>query len=96
MKKFHVTIDFEWQDSYQDLIAEHRKLINELIENGVIDHYVVTLESNRIWITMNAEDKASIDEYLSQSPLFNYWIYEIDELFISDGVHYRLPAVQLN
>ena len=96
MKKFHVTIDFEWQDSFQELIADHRKLINELIENGVIDHYVVTMESQRIWITINASDKASVDEYLSQSPLFNYWIYEIDELFISDGVHYRLPAVQLN
>jgi hypothetical protein len=96
MKKFHVTIDFEWQESYQDLVEAHRKIINELIEHGVIDHYVVTFETNKIWITINAEDKASVDEYLSQSPLFNYWIYEIDELFISDGVHYRLPAVQLN
>ena len=96
MKKFHVSIDFEWEDSFQDLIAEHRNYISQLIENGVIDHYVVTMETQRIWITINAEDKAAVDEYLSGSPLFNYWIYEIDELFISDGVHYRLPAVQLN
>jgi hypothetical protein len=96
MKKYQVTIDFEWQESFQELIPDHRKFINDLIENGVIDHYVVTMESQRIWITMNAVDKATIDELLSKSPLFNYWIYEIDELFISDGVHYRLPAVQLN
>ena len=96
MKKFQVSIDFEWEDKFQELIPEHRNYINELIEQGVVDHYVVTLESQRIWITMNAVDKAAIDEYLSKSPLFNYWIYEIDELLISDGVTYRLPAVQLN
>jgi hypothetical protein len=96
MKKFQVTIDFEWDDEFQKLIPENRKYIDELIENGVVDHYVVTLESQKIWITMNAEDKASIDEYLSKSPLFNYIKYEIDELLISDGVTYRLPAVQLN
>ena len=96
MKKFQVTIDFEWDDEFQKLIPENRKYIDELIENGVVDHYVVTLESQKIWITMNAEDKSSIDEYLSKSPLFNYIKYEIDELLISDGVTYRLPAVQLN
>jgi hypothetical protein len=96
MKKFHVTIDFEWEDSFQHMVPEHRSYMNELIDKGVIDHYVVTLETQRIWITINAEDKSSVDEYLSKSPLFNYFIYEIDELLISDGVTYRLPAVQLN
>jgi len=96
MKKFQVTIDFEWEDSFKDLVPDHRRYIGELIDLGVVDHYVVTLESQRIWITMNAEDKASIDEYLSKSPLFNYFIYEIDELLLSDGLTYRLPAVQLN
>jgi hypothetical protein len=96
MKKFQVTIDFEWDDDFQKLIPEHRRYIDELIEKGVVDHYVVTLESQKIWITMNAEDKSAIDEYLSRSPLFNHFIYEIDELLLSDGVTYRLPAVQLN
>jgi len=96
MKKFQVTIDFEWEADFEKLIPEHRKYVDELIEKGVVDHYVVSLESHKIWITMNAEDKSAIDEYLSKSPLFNFIIYEIDELLISDGVTYRLPAVQLN
>ena len=96
MKKFQVTIDFEWEDSFKDLIPEHRRYISELIEQGVVDHYVVTLETQRIWITMNGEDKAAIDEHLSKSPFFNFIKYEIDELLILDGLTYRLPAVQLN
>jgi hypothetical protein len=47
-------------------------------------------------MTVNAEDKSSVDKYLSESPLFKYWTYEVDELFVLDGITYRLPHVQLN
>ena len=45
---------------------------------------------------LSAEDKAAVVKYLTRSPLFKYWTYEIDELFMVDGLHYRLPVVQLN
>lgn len=96
MNKFQVTINFEWDDSLQDLLPGHRTYINQLILDGVIDHYAVTMESQRIWITINAESKEDIDIYLSKSPLYKYWSYQIDELYVIDGMHYRLPAVQLN
>jgi hypothetical protein len=96
MKKFLVTISFEIDEEINKLIPSHRQYINSLINKGVIDHYAVSLESKRIWITINAVDKAAVDEYLSQSPLFRYWIYEIDELFVLDGLTYRLPHLQLN
>jgi hypothetical protein len=95
-KKFQVTISFEIDDEINALIPAHRKYINTLINTAIIDHYAVSLESKRIWITINAEDKAAVDEYLAQSPLFKFWIYEIDELFVLDGLTYRLPHLQLN
>jgi len=78
------------------LVPEHRSFINDLIEKGVIDHYVVTMESQRVWITINAKGKREVKKILSKSPLFKYWKMEIEELFVIDGQHYRLPAVQLN
>ena len=95
-KKFQVTISFEIDDEINALIPAHRKYINSLINKEIIDHYAVSLESKRIWITINAEDKAAVDEYLAESPLFKFWIYEIDELFVLDGLTYRLPHLQLN
>jgi len=95
-KKFQVTISFEIDDEINALIPAHRKYINTLINGAIIDHYAVSLESKRIWITINAEDKAAVDEYLAKSPLFKFWIYEIDELFVLDGLTYRLPHLQLN
>ena len=95
-KKYQVTISFELDDEGMSLVQEHRTYISELINTEVIDHYAVSIESKRIWMTINATTKEAVDEYLSASPLFKYWIYEIDELYVLDGLTYRLPHVQLN
>jgi len=96
MRKFQVTIQFEMNDEFASLVPSHRTYINRLIEQGVIDHYVVTMETQRVWITFSADDKAAVEKHLSKSPLHKFWTYEIDELFVVDGLHYRLPVVQLN
>jgi hypothetical protein len=96
MKKFQVTIKFEMSEEFAALVPAHRTFVNRLIKQGVIDHYVVTMETQQVWITISAEDKASVEKYLSKSPLYPFWIYEINELFVVDGLHYRLPVMQLN
>jgi len=96
MKTYQVTIQFEWNEEFAALIPSHRTYINMLINKNIIDQYVVSMESQRVWITLNAESKAEVKKILKKSPLFQYWTYEIDELFVLDGQLYRLPAVQLN
>jgi muconolactone delta-isomerase len=96
MRKFQVTIRFDMNEEFAALVPPHRTYINRLIEQGIIDHYVVTMETQRVWITFSAENKKDVERYLAKSPLFKYWTYEIDELFMVDGLHYRLPVVQLN
>ncbi len=96
MKKFQATIHFEMDDEFMSHIPEHREYISSLIRKGVIDQYLVSMESQRVWITFTAEKKEEVEEYLKQSPVYKYWTYEIDELFLIDGQHYRLPALQMN
>lgn len=96
MKKFQVTIRFEFNDEFAALIPEHRTYINRLIKQGIIDHYVVTMETQTAWVTLTADDKAAVEQYLSGSPLYKFWSYEINELFVVDGLHYRLPVMQMN
>lgn len=79
-----------------ELIPEHRKHINTLIEELVIDHYAVSMELQTVWITMNAKSKVEIKKLLSPSPLAKYWKIQVSELMVWDGQNYRLPAVQLN
>lgn len=96
MKKFQVTIQFTMDDDFMLLIPKHREYINTLIESGVIDHYVVSMESQRVWITMSAKNKREVKKHLNSSPIHKYWTFVIEELVVVDGQLYRLPAVQLN
>ena len=86
MKKFQVSIQFEMDENFMSAIPEH----------GIIDHYVVTMESQKAWITFTAESKEQVDDYLIKTPIYKYWTYEIEELFVVDGHQYRLPALQFN
>ena len=94
--KYQVTLLFEMDDAFMDFVPAHRVYINHLIEKNVIDYYTVSMESQRSWMVINAINKDEVEQYLSKSPLFKYWSFEIDELFVYDGQSYRLPGLQLN
>jgi hypothetical protein len=96
MTKYQVTIQFEMDDQFMELVPPHRTYINYLINKEIIDQYAVSMETQRVWITVTAKNRTEIDKILEKSPLFKYWTIEIDELFVLDGQHYRLPAVQPN
>ena len=96
MKKFQVSIQFITDKEFMDLVPSHKTYINYLIGKEIIEHYAVSMESPRIWITLNAEDKVAIEKILAQSPLFPYFTYEAYELFALDGQNYRLPTLQMN
>ncbi len=96
LKKYLITINFFMDEVFMNLVPPHRTYINYLINKGIIDSYAVSMESYRSWIMMTAKSKDEVKEYLQKSPLFSYWTYEIDELFVYDGQTYRLPALQFN
>jgi hypothetical protein len=96
MKKYQVTIQFEMDNEFMELVPPHRTYINYLINKEIVDQYAVSMETQRVWITLTAKGRNEIDKILAKSPLFRYWTVEIDELFVLDGQHYRLPAVQPN
>ncbi|MGV3527488.1 MAG: hypothetical protein ACO1OO_01220 [Flavisolibacter sp.] len=96
MKKFLVTARFQWSEEMMQLIEEHRTVINKLIDEQVIEHYIVSMEVETAWITINANTKVEVRKLLSPSPLYKFWKIRIHEIMVWDGQTYRLPAVQLN
>lgn len=83
-------------EEFMTLVPPHRTYINYLLNKGIIDSYAVSMEVQKSWITINANDKKQVIDYLDKSPLSKYWEYEIVELFVYDSQSTRLPAVQLN
>ncbi len=96
MIKYQVTIQFEMTEEFMSLVPPHRTYIGMLINKGIIDHYAVSIETQRAWITLNAESKKEVEKILAKSPLYRFWNYEIDELVVLDRQHYRLPEVNPN
>jgi hypothetical protein len=96
MKKYLITATFSWTEEMMALVQAHREIINSLIDEQVIDHYVVSMEKQTAWITVNAKNKREAKSFLSPSPLYKHWKIEVNELMVWDGQNYRLPAVQLN
>ncbi len=96
MKKFQSIIRFTMDEAFMTLVPPHRTYINYLMNKGVIDSYSVSMESQTCWITINAESKAEVSTLLAKSPLYRYWTYDVEELFVYDSQHYRLPALQYN
>jgi hypothetical protein len=94
--KYQVTIQFEMDENFMNLVPAHRILINNFIEKGAIDYYAVSMETQRCWMIMNAVSKLEVENQLMKTPLYKYWTIEIDELFVYDAQSYRLPALQLN
>lgn len=78
------------------LVQEHRTHINTLIDDQVIEHYVVSMEIQTVWITINASNKREVRRLLAKSPFYKFWKITVNELMVWDGQNYRLPAVQLN
>jgi len=96
MKKFHVTIHFRMDDEFMNLVPPHRTYVDYLINKQVIEHYAVSMESQQVWITLQAESAKEIEKLLADSPLYKYFSYTINELYVLDGQNYRLPALQFN
>lgn len=83
-------------DEFMNFVPPHRTYINYLINKNIVDSYAVSMESQTVWVTINAESKQQVDEYLSRSPLNKYWTFTVEELFVYDGRLFRLPTVELN
>src|SRR5689334_14667156 len=73
MKKYQVTIHFEMDDKFMELVPPHRTYINYLINKDIIDQYAVSMETQRVWITLTAKGRNEVDKLLAKSPLYKYW-----------------------
>src|ERR1700733_1689819 len=96
MKAFLVTIKFNFSDDFMSHVPQHRTYINMLINTNVIESYAVSMETHRAWVIINAETKTEVEKIIAKSTLYQFWTYEIDELFVYDSQNFRLPKLELN
>jgi len=96
MKTFLANIKFDFPPDFMNYVPEHRTYINMLINTNVIESYAVSMETLRSWIIINAETKDEVEQILFKSTLYQFWTYDIDELFVYDSQNFRLPKLEFN
>lgn len=96
MNKFQIIVHFTLDDEILSLLPSHRTYINYLMNKGIIESYAVSMETQTVWITMNADNKEEVTKYINKMPLNKFWEYSIENLILYDSTQYRLPALQLN
>jgi hypothetical protein len=95
--KYQAIVKFSISDALMRLVIKHRTIITELIDQGVIESYTLSLETNTAWIVFNAESKRDVLRYLQLSPMYHLWEdVDVQEIFAYDSMMLRWPEPCLN
>lgn len=77
-------------------IPLQRKVIDELIEEGTIQSYSVSLDRKKLWCTVAAYNQDEVKEVLQTFPLIDFMTYRIEALLFSQASAPTVPSFSLN
>lgn len=83
-------------DDFISLIPEQREHINQLMAEGTLSSFSLSLDRTRVWITINAETEDEVKEVIESMPLSEYMKANIYELAFFNIAGNGLPAISLN
>jgi hypothetical protein len=90
MNEYMITIKFLsfFSGEFISLVPDHRELVNNLMEKGIITGYSLSINRQVLWITLYAESREDAEKVLKTMPLFKYMNFEISELmFHNSSIH---------
>jgi muconolactone delta-isomerase len=77
-------------------IPEQRATINRLLEKGKIQSYALSMERDRLWCVVNADDELEAMRIIGEFPLKDFMESKITELMFNNAVVMRVPSFSLN
>jgi hypothetical protein len=93
-------VDFELPEEFTEefisLIPEHRARIDELMENGLVLSYALSVDRSKVWATINATSENEVIEIISSFPLINFMSATVYQLEFYNATGNGLPAISLN
>ncbi|HRF77368.1 MAG TPA: muconolactone Delta-isomerase family protein [Chitinophagales bacterium] len=83
-------------DEFLKLIPSQRAIVNDLLFEGKITSYCVSVDRSKLWITMVANDEEDIIEQLAKFPLINFMDCEIAPLLFYNSSYQTFSHISLN
>ncbi|MEL7338850.1 MAG: muconolactone Delta-isomerase family protein [Bacteroidota bacterium] len=98
MNQYMVEIDLPamMTQQFMSLVPSQRALVNELMSEGRIDSYTLSLDRRRLWVIFIAETEAEVNETLDGFPIMPYCSAEVSELMFHNTMTRELPVISLN
>lgn len=96
--QFMVDIDLPevMTPEFRSLIPTQRVMVNELMNEGTILSYTLSLDRAKLWIVMVAESEEEVEEIISDFPIMDYSFAAIYELMFHETITRELPRISLN
>lgn len=98
MKQYMIEADLPHIFSHKlmSLMPEQRKHINKLMLEGLISHYVLSVDRSRLWLLANAYNEVGVVRLLSTFPIIDYIDFEMHEIAVNKIANSFSMAVSLN
>jgi hypothetical protein len=95
MVEFDLPVDMP--EAYVAKIPLQRLKVNELMQEGRIISYAVSMERGRLWCVVKADSELEVIETIAEFPLIGYMPSpDISELLFHNLVAARIPLFSLN
>lgn len=98
MYEYMAEIDLpsQFTDDFLKLIPRQRAMVNNLMNEGAITSYAVSLEDAKLWMTVVAENEQAVAKMIEEFPIAQYISYKISKLTFHNSLSMKLPSFSLN
>lgn len=75
----------EFTEEFMALIPKQRYVINQMMVEGVIQNYSLSLDRSKLWVVMSAETEFDVMEEMARMPLIDYMVPEVSQLMFHNS-----------
>ncbi len=98
MKAFMADIQLpvDQGQKFMDKIPEQRSVVDELMDEGKISNYAVSLDRSKLWVLLEANDIHEAEHIIQSFPILEDIEYSISELLFNQRAIFDIPSFSLN
>ncbi|MBC8048170.1 MAG: hypothetical protein H7Y00_15330 [Fimbriimonadaceae bacterium] len=83
-------------DAFMQLIPSQRAVVNDMMFEGKIINYSVSMDRKKLWMVMQADSEEDVIDLLSKFPLIQFMDCEIFPLLFHNSPQRSFAQISLN
>ena len=93
-------VEFELPDTFTEYflskVPEQRAMVHELMREGKISDYALSLDRRKLWVFFNARSEREVREMFAMFPLRDHMLPTVHPLMFHETIALQFPAMSLN